>query len=42
MLRDRRASLGPDQLGKMRGMVIEYEGASLVAKQIEDDCFDAS
>jgi hypothetical protein len=41
MLPDRRASLGPDQLGKMRGMVIEY-GASLVAKQIEDDCFDAS
>jgi len=22
----------------MRGLVIEYEGASLVAKQIDDDC----
>lgn len=38
MLRDRRASLAPDQLGKMLGMVVEYEGGSLVAKQIDDDC----
>lgn len=38
MLRDRRASPALDQLGKMRGLVIEYEGASLVAKQIDDDC----
>ena len=38
MLRDRRASAALDQLGTMRGLVIEYEGASLVAKQIDDDC----
>lgn len=38
MLRDRRASQALDQLGSMRGLVIEYEGASLVAKQIDDDC----
>lgn len=38
MLRDRRASEALNQLGNMRGMVIEYEGASLVAKQIDDDC----
>jgi predicted regulator of Ras-like GTPase activity (Roadblock/LC7/MglB family) len=38
MLRDLRTSLTPHQVGKMRGIVIEYEGASLVAKQIDDDC----
>ena len=38
MLRDLRASKALNQLGSMRGMVIEYEGASLVAKQIDDDC----
>ena len=38
MLRDRRASAALDQLGTMRGLVIEYEGASLVPKQIDDDC----
>ena len=38
MLRDRRASPALDQLGKMRCLVIEYEGASLVALQVDDDC----
>ena len=38
MLRDLRASKALNQLGSMRGMVIEYEGASLVAKQIDDEC----
>lgn len=38
MLRDRRASEALNQLGSMRGLVIEYEGASLVAQQIDDDC----
>src|SRR6185295_8754501 len=38
MLRDLRASEALNQLGSMRGIVIEYEGASLVARQIDDDC----
>jgi len=37
-LRDLRASEALNQLGRMRGIVIEYEGASLVAQQIDDDC----
>ena len=38
MLRDRRASEALNELGSMRGLVIEYEGASLIAQQIDDDC----
>lgn len=36
-----RESIARSELGAMRGLVLEYDGASFVAQDIDSDCFVA-